>query len=224
MGLFSFVGGLLGGGAAKKASKKAMQAQVDAYNKGIAEQQRQFDTTRADFEPYRQSGLNGLTGLNNLVGTNGADAQSAAIESLKASPFYQQLFDTGEEALLANASATGGIRGGNTQAGLADFGRDTLMQTIERQLASLGGLAGMGMGSTEAVANFGARKADNVTNLLSSIGGAKASNYLTRGGINAQMWNNAGSFLDQAAGAFAGGFGGGGGMAGGLSSLFKGMF
>lgn len=189
-----------------------MEAQVAAMDRGIAEQGRQYDQTRADFEPYRQQGLAGLSGLGDLVGTNGASPQQAAIEQLKASPFYRQLFDTGEETLLQNASATGGLRGGNTQAGLADFGRDTLMQTIERQLASLGGLAGMGMGATESVANFGAGKANATTNLLVGQGQAQAANYLTRGGINAGMWKNAGGFLDQAyKGALNAGAGPGGG-------------
>lgn len=144
---------------------------------------------------------------------DGADEQSAAIEALRASPFYQQIYSNGEEALLQTASATGGMRGGNTQRGLADFGADTLMQTIERQLSSLGGLAGMGMGATESVANFGARKADAITQLLGQQGQARASGLLTRGGINAANWQNAGSFLDSAVSSFLPG-----------GSMLKGLF
>lgn len=222
MGLFGFIGGLLGGGAAKKASRQAEAAQVAAYNRGIDTQNAQFQTTRADFEPYRQAGLQGLSGVQNLTGSNGIPAQNTAIEELKASPFYQQLFSNGQNTMLANASASGGLRGGDFQGASMDFGRDTLMAAIERQLASLGGLAGMGMGATESVANFGQQNANNVTGLLGQIGGAKASGALTRGGINAQMWNNAGGFLDSGVGKFMGGMGGGGGISGGLSALFKG--
>jgi len=224
MGLFSLIGGLIGGGKAKDASRKAEAAQVAAYNRGIDTQNAQFQQTRTDFEPYRQAGLSGLSGVGDLVGTNGADPQNAAIEALKASPFYQQLFDNGQNTMLANASASGGLRGGDFQGASMNFGRDTLMAAIERQLSSLGGLAGMGIGATESVANFGQQNANNVTGLLGQIGGAKASGALTRGGINAQMWNNAGGFLDNAVSAFAGGMGGGGGMSGGLSALFKGGF
>lgn len=130
---------------------------------------------------------------------------------------YKTLFSTGEEAVLANASATGGIRGGNTVTGLADFGADTLMKTIERQLASLGGLAGMGMGATESVANFGQNNANAVTQLLGNIGGAKASGAMYRGGLAQQNWNNIGAFADQAASAVMPG-------GAGLGSLFKGGF
>lgn len=223
MGLFSFIGGIIGGKKAKKASKKAEAAQVDAFNKGIEEQRRQFDLTRSDFAPYLTAGVSGLGGLGDLVGINGADKQGLAIEALKASPFYQSLYRNGLEANLQNASATGGIRGGNEVRSLADFGADTLMQTIQQQLASLGGLAGMGMGSTEAVANFGQHKADAVANLLGDIGGAHASGLLTRGGISAQMWQNAGSFLDQAVAAAMGAGAGPGGAPFSLGKFFGGF-
>lgn len=216
MGLFGGIASIFGGAAQKKASKKATKAQVDAYNKGIDEQKRQYDTTRADFDPYRQAGYGGLSQLGDLVGLNGGDEQSLAIEALRKSPLYQSLYANGEEALLANASATGGLRGGDTQRGLADFGRDTLATTIEAQLARLGGIAGMGMGATESVANFGQNKANAVTTLLGNIGNAKASGYLTRGGITAQQFQNAGGMLDSAVSAFMPG-------GGGLSSLFGGF-
>lgn len=210
MGLFSFIGGLLGGGSEKKAIKKATQAQVDAMNRAIAEQTRQFDLTRADFQPFRDIGYKGLAGLGDLVGTNGDEAQGTAIDALKASPFYQRMFANGEEALLANASATGGIRGGNTQRGLADFGADTLLTAINEKLGQLGGLAGMGMGATESVANFGQNKANAVSALLKGQGDARASGALGIGGVNSRMWSSAGSFLDSVASAIFGAGGGGG--------------
>lgn len=198
MGLFSFIGGILGGGSAKKGAERGMQAQVDALNRGIDLQQDQFDQTRQDFMPWRKRGKEALGDLGILLGLSGHRKQDAAIEALRASPFYQQLYGSGEEAILANASATGGIRGGNTQGFLADFGADTLMKTIEHQLANLGGLAGMGMGATESVANFGARATDNITNLYGKQGDARSDYELFRGGVNAQNWNNAGGFLDKA--------------------------
>lgn len=210
MSLFSFIGSFLGGKAAASASKKATKAQVEAANKAIAEQQRQFDLTRSDYAPYLAAGTTGLGQLGDLIGTGGAEKQQSAIDALKASPFYQSLYRTGEEAVLQNASATGGLRGGNTQRSLADFGSDTLMQTIQQQLSSLGGLAGMGVGATGAVANFGANKANAIGAQYGNIGNAQASGYLARGGIAQQQWNNAGSFIDdsvaQLAKIFAGGF------------------
>lgn len=215
MGLFSFVGGLLGAGSQKKAVKKATKAQVAAMDRAIAEQRRQFDVTQANFQPYRDVGGKGLAGLGDLVGVNGGDPQAAAIAALRESPFFKSLFRHGEEAVLQNASATGGIRGGNTQASLYEMGEDTLSRTIQQQLASLGGLAGLGMGATNAVANFGARASDNVSGFLKGQGDARASGALAIGGINNQMWNNAGSFLDSVVTAFLPGGGGMGSILGG---------
>jgi hypothetical protein len=211
MGLFSFVGSLLGAGSQKKAVKKATQQQIDALNASIAEQRRQFDITDANFKPYRDEGTSALGGLGDLAGTNGADHQQSAIDALKASPFYQSLFRTGEETVLQNAAATGGIRGGNTQRSLADFGADTLAQTIQQQLQNLGGIAGLGLGATNSTANFGQQTANNVSNSLTQQGQARASGSLAIGGINNQMWNNAGSFLDQAVSAALGAGAGPGG-------------
>lgn len=216
MGLFGGIASIVGGQAQKKASKKATKAQVDAYNRGIDVQEKQFEVTRQDFAPFREAGYAGLGQLGDLVGINGGGVQASAIEALRNSPFYQSLYNNGEEALLSNASATGGLRSGDTADALTRFGADTLSQTIEAQLGRLGGLAGMGMGATGSVANFGANKADAVTQLLGNIGNAKASGYLTRGGITAGQWNAAGGMLDQAAAAFMPG-------GGGMSSLFKGF-
>ncbi|WP_260482367.1 hypothetical protein [Sphingomicrobium flavum] len=217
MGLFKFLGGVIGAGKAKKQSRKAMQAQIDALNRGIDVQDAQFRQTREDFSPFREAGYSGLSGLGDLVGINGDESQQAAIEALYSSPFYQSLYRNGEEALLQTAAATGGMRGGNTQRGLADFGADTLMRTIDRQLASLGGLAGMGMGATESVANFGQQHANNVTNLYGQQGAARAGHHLFKGGVNNAMWNNAGAFADKAVSAFMPG-------GGGFGSLLAGGF
>jgi len=147
-----------------------------------------------------------------LVGLGGAEQQQAAIDQLRNSPFYQSLYRRGEEALLQNASATGGLRGGDTERGLADFGADTLATTIDRQLGNLGNLTTLGSGMTGQLGQFRQALADNIANLQVGQGQAKAQDYLTRGAISARNWQNIGSFGDQAAAAIAGGIGAGGGF------------
>lgn len=217
MGLFSLLGSIIGGNKAKHGIDQATAAQTAGLQAGIDEQRRQFDLTRSDFQPYLTAGLQGLTGLGNFIGTNGVNAQQSAIDQLKQSPFYQSLYNNGQEALLQNGAATGGLRGGNMQGALADFGRDTLASSIDRQTGLLGGLAGMGQGATDSVAGFGAQTANNVTNLLGNIGSARASGYLAKAGIRNQTWNNIGGYLDSVPKAFLPG-------GGGLASIFKGGF
>lgn len=99
---------------------------------------------------------------------------------------------------------------------LADFGEDTLMKTILQQLSSLSGLANLGMGATTATAGFGQNASNNIAGFLNDQGNVRASKDLAVGGINAGMWGNAGSFLDQAVSAFLPG-------GGGAKSLFGGF-
>lgn len=230
MGLFGSilgaVGGIIGGNSAKKASKKAQAAQIDFQNRALAEQQRQFDVTRSDFAPYLAAGTGGLKSLSDLIGINGADAQSAGLVSIQNSPELAALIRNGEEAVLQNASATGGLRGGNLQTGLADFRADAFANQLQTQIARLAGLAGLGQGATDSVAAFGANKANNVSNIYGQMGDITAGGILTRGGINAQLWNNLGSGLgglfdggarSRAASGIASG-------AGGFSTIFNGLF
>lgn len=131
-----------------------------------------------------------------MIGLNGPEAQQAAIARLQSSPLFQSLYRTGEEAVLQNASATGGLRGGNTQRSLADFGADTLAQVIERQLANLGGISGRGQQAVSDVSGIGANLTQAIAQILGQQGQVRAGGILTRGGINSGMWNNAGSFID----------------------------
>ncbi|WP_394659890.1 hypothetical protein [uncultured Novosphingobium sp.] len=231
VGLFSFIGGLFGGGAQKKAANQAMQAQTAALNRAIDIGNQQFQQTRSDYMPYTQAGtaaigdlsaLLGLGGLSELGATQaGRDRQAEAIAQLPQGPLYQSLYRNGEEALLQNAAATGGIRGGNTQRGLADFGSDVLANVYQNQLSNLSGVAGLGLGATGSVASFGANNANNAAGLTTQIGQAQANNYLARGRINAQGWQNAGSFLDSAISAGLPGAGGGGfSLSKALGSIF----
>ena len=216
MSLFKFLGGLIGASKQKKASRGAESALIASYDKGIAEQTRQYDQTRADFEPARRLLDPSVRSLADLVGINGTDAQQAGMDGVQNSPLLASIIRNGEEAVLQNASATGGIRGGDTQRGLADFRSDTFATELQNQMSRLASLAGMGMGATDSVATFGANKANNLTSLYGQQGGARASGLLQRGGITAAMFNNAGAFADKVVNSFAPG-------GGGIASLFKGF-
>lgn len=212
MGLFSTIGSLIGGGSAKKASRKAEAARMEYLGKALDEQRRQFDLTRADYGPLLSLLAPSVSRLGDGIGLNGTEKQQAFMDLVQTSPQLAAQLRNGEEAILANASATGGIRGGNVQRGLADFRADRFASELDRQLAQLAGAAGLGSGATDSVSAFGANTANNVSNLFARQGEARAGGILTRGGINAQNWNNIGQGLDDALSMIIGGFGGGGSM------------
>lgn len=198
--MFSFIGGLLGGNAQGKAADKAAQLQYDATKLGISESARQFDATRADFAPYQALGTAAAPHLGNLTGTNGVDAQMAEVLGIKQSPVYTQTVQNGEDAILANASATGGLRGGNVEDGLARFRGDALSSAIAAQLANYSGQVGIGSGASDAVGNFGANAVAQQNALRNQGAQAQAGAVLTKGGIAAKNWQNAGSLADSIAG------------------------
>lgn len=61
---------ILGTAATVSAGSKAANAQKDASNQTVAEQRRQYDITRNDLAPYRDTGYAALGKLSSLYGVN----------------------------------------------------------------------------------------------------------------------------------------------------------
>lgn len=194
MGLFSFIGSIFGGNSQKKAVDRAAQATIDYQNRVLDLNQHQYDTTRADYMPYTTAGTHAITELDGLVDGSLSGADLAA--KIKANPLYEAEFNNGEEALLQTASATGGLRGGDTARATMNFGADTLSKVYQQILSNLSGVAGLGLGATGSVASAGQANVAGQTAANTNIGEALASKYLTKGGINAGMWQNFGDLLD----------------------------
>lgn len=128
--------------------------------------------------------------------------QDAAFRAIEQSPGFQALARQGEEAILQNASATGGLRGGNTQGALARFRPALLDQFIERQFGRLGNIASIGQNAAAGVGNAGMTTGANIGNTLMAQGQAQAGAI----GAQGQIW---GSALGQLGGMGANLFGGG---------------
>lgn len=203
---------LLGGGGAAlnwvtggfgednaKAIDRAVNAQVASTAQAM-EQLRQSEAQgRADLQPYAQAGQGGLGGLGAfqgagvdavgmqraLAGLDGPQAQQAAIAQLEASPQFAAMLQQGENAILQNASATGGLRGGNTQAALAQFRPALLSSLIEQQYARLGGLAAAGQNAASNVAGLGQASAAGQAAQGAAIGGSLADLMSAQGAYRA---------------------------------------
>lgn len=195
--------------AQKDAARSASRSQQGAAQLGIEEQRRQFDAIQKLLAPYVSSGTNASRAQGVLAGLAGAGAQRRAIDALAAGPEMQALTQQGETAILANASATGGLRGGNTQAALAQFRPQMLAQLIEQQFGRLGGISSMGANAAAGVGNAGMQTGQGVAGLLQQLGAAQAGGALASGRADAGFLGGIGS----AVGTFAGlkGFGAGGG-------------
>ncbi len=197
------VGGVLSSKAQSKAASSAAQAQTEASQAAIDEQRRQFDAVQELMKPYVNAGNQGLSGQSDLLGLNGADKQQAAIDAINNSAAMKTYVQQGENALLQNASATGGLRGGNTQSALAQFRPQLLNQLVNQQYQNLGGLTSIGQNAAAGVGNAGMQTANNIGNLLGSIGQAQAGNALAQGKASASIWDSITGALGGLSGAAA---------------------
>lgn len=177
------VGGssLLGGVLQSKAAGKAADIQADASEAGILEQRRQFDAMRELLKPYTEAGLPALAEQQAFLGLQGPEAERAAIDRIRKGETFGALSRQGEEALLQNASATGGLRGGNVQAALAQFRPQLLSQLIEQQYSRLGGITSMGQSSAAGTGAAGMDTGINIANLLAAQGAAQAGGAIGSG-------------------------------------------
>lgn len=178
------------------AASDASQAQAGAAQSGIDEQRREFDIasqTQNDhyqqlqqlLQPFVNAGGNALGQQQNLLGLNGAPAQQQALGAIQSMPYFQGLVKQGEDGILQNASATGGLRGGNVQDALARFRPQLLSQMIQQQFQNLGGVAGLGENAAAFTGNAGVQTGQgiagnamqtgvNIGNLLGQQGSAIA--------------------------------------------------
>lgn len=203
----SFVSGSMAAEDAEDASYEASNKQQALEQQKISESRRQYDEIRKLLEPYSKAGTEAIGQQQALLGLSGAGAQRSAISALEQSPQMQALTQQGENAILQNASATGGLRGGNIQAALAQFRPQILSSMIESQYSKLGGLTSIGQNAAAGVGNAGMNASNQVNQALGNIGSAQAGAALAAGQANAGFANTLGQV-----GGFVGSrlFGGGG--------------
>ncbi len=196
---------ILGGIAGGKGARKAAKIQAAAYQKGLDQQAAQFQQTQQNFAPYLQAGNKGLASYLDLLDQNDGDVKSQAISQLQQSPQFTSLSDQGADTILQNASATGGLRGGNTQNSLAQFGSGLLNQVIQQQLGNYGGLISTGSGATGQIGQLGAQNSAQASQLLAQQGGAQgaaaAAPYAAFQGIMNQLGGQSGSWFGNSRGA-----------------------
>jgi hypothetical protein len=176
----------------KGGSKKDLQAEL------VAKFQSETDQGLRDIQAKAYNEQQGL--LRPILEDQsyaklGAQRQQEAIQGIEQGPLYQELAKQGENAMLQNASATGGLRGGNVQGALAQFRPALLNQLIESQYGKLAGLTTLGSTSAQNLLSggqasaaqtgaFGQQSAQNIGNLMVGQGQAQAAGII--GSANAQ--------------------------------------
>lgn len=192
------VTGIAGSRAQSKAAKAAAGAQIETTELGIEESRRQFDKLQEVLAPYVAAGTGGegvagaLQAQQALLGLRGTEEQAAALRGIEEGPLYEQMARQGEEAILQQASATGGLRGGNVQAALAQFRPQLLNQLITQQYERLGGLTKLGQASAAGVGAAGVEQGGAIADLLAQQGAARAGQALASGQAQANLYGGIG--------------------------------
>lgn len=199
--LGKLVGSVTGANAAADASSDAAATQAASAQAGIDLNREQFSQIQQLLAPFVQAGTGALSSYGNLLGTNGNGAQQNAINGIMGMPAYTSALQQGENSILSNAAATGGLRSGNTQAALSQFAPQLLTQLINQQLAGFGNLSSLGQNAAAGTGNAGLQSTSNISNLLQQQGAATAGGQLAQGQAQA---NNIGSLFKIGSAIFGG--------------------
>jgi hypothetical protein len=155
----------------------------------IAESQRQFGEVQRVLSPfitagnealgplrqYQQTGADAMGQQRALIGLDGQQAQQLAIQGLSNSPEMAAYLQQGENAMLQNSAATGGLRGGNTQAAMAQFRPQLLAGMISQQYDRLGGLTSLGANTSSMIYQTGQSAAAGQANAGMQVAGQVGS-------------------------------------------------
>lgn len=191
MGFVSdFIGDITGTNQAAEASQTASATQAAASQAAIDQQNKMFEALQTSLAPYVSAGTTALSSQQDLLGLNGNDAQASAISSIQNGSNYQTLNQAGQNSVLQNAAATGGIRGGNTQSSLANYSTNLLNSLVQQQYSNLSGITSLGQSSAAGVGNAGLSNASSVSNLLTQQGAATAGGQLAAGQTGITNFNN----------------------------------
>jgi len=177
---------ILGGAVQARGARKAGDLQAQAAEMGVEEQRAARLATEKLMAPYVKAGTGSLQGQQALLGLLGPEAQQQAYSGIELSPIFQSMVQQGEAGILANASATGGLRGGNIQAALGQFRPQMLQSMIQNQYQNLAGLTSIGQAAASGQASYGQQTASNIGNLYGQMGQARAGTALGQ----AQAWGN----------------------------------
>lgn len=211
MGLFKTIGGIIGAGKQKKATKKAVKALEAAGNQAIGTITAAQDAVLPTFRPYQDAGTKALGSLNDLL-YGGAGAVAA-------SPDYQFRVDEGQRALNSALNSRGLSESGAAMKEAVRFGQELGAGEYDARYRRLADLTRTGYGATSDAANIRLGTAGTVGGIQMDIGNARANGFIRRGDLTAAQWVGAGSLADKAANAALGAAGMPGGLS--LSNLLK---
>lgn len=182
MAIGSMVTGISGANSAKKSSSKGQR-------RAMRHELNMFKERQALMQPYINRGYEALGEQAKMLGLGGYEGQQEALNQIQESPIFQGLIQQQENAILQNASATGGLRGGNTQDALMRYRPQLLNQQFLQRFNMLGGITGGGQSAVGSVNQDAAGVAQRTAQGYQNLGNIQANAAMARanaiqGGMN----------------------------------------
>ena len=186
---------------AANAAREAGRQQAAGIERGINESGDIYEQGQNYLSPYVESGATYARLLDDIIGTNGPEAQAAALQMYKSSPSASLLDAARAETIRRtdNQFAAGG--GANSGARITELGR----RTADLDLANYHqwqnlpmGMFNTGVNAAGAAAGLAGQRSGQVLGARSGQGTALASG--TIGAANAQLagFNTANNYLQYA--------------------------
>lgn len=179
--------GLLGSYFQSNAASDAADAQARAAQNANALQYKMFQEQQAAQEPWRQSGMKALAGLEN------SDFQrDFSMSDFVADPGYQFRMNEGLKALQNSAAAKGNRLSTGTLQNLNNYAQDSASQEYtnaynrfnsdrDRRFNRLSALAGVGQTATNQVGNAAMNYGNQASSNILGAGNAQAAGYVGQG-------------------------------------------
>jgi hypothetical protein len=152
-----------------KAQREAQAYQEMMGNKTLAMQQDWMDYIKREYAPYSEVARTALGAQMGLSGLRGTEMMEGLVSDIEADPFYQAKVRAGDAAIMRGASATGGLRSGDTQAALAGQNQMLLDAEIDKRYQRLAGLSGQGFTGQKAGTKFGQDALGGLTGTMGTL-------------------------------------------------------
>ena len=169
----------------------ANTAAQQQLGQGFGQAQAALGRGTAALQPFVQPGQDAISLQAALSGASGAGAQGQAFADFLASPEQAFLQERGEQSVLRNAAATGGLGGGRVLQELQRQGVGLAAQDFGNQFNRLGQVSGLGLQGAGGIAGLAGQEASIAAQLagtgagLQSGAGQSLANLISGGGLNA---------------------------------------
>lgn len=188
VGVGSAAAGIAGSVIQSNAASDAADQQAAAAHEANQLQEKMYNQTRADNEPWRQAGVSALGGMQN------ADfSRDFTANDFTKDPGYDFRMNEGQKAIERSAAARGGLQTGGTLKALTQYGQGFASNEYQnaynrfnadrdRRFGRLSTLAGFGGSANASNASAGANYANNSG--ANTMGAADAAGAAGMAGAN----------------------------------------